>query len=192
MTQKLLSPYKKGKDSFDQSSGLTPVETPFSHLPISQCAICHLNNQKSDPTKFNAKDNGDENSERCLRCGIKLQWFEEYGTNDNDIDNDAIIVDYEDVVEEEDDSDENDLNEKEELSGDNEREDSDYSDGQEYDEDEDLEEEDEEDDMDEGLDILFFVFVSGVFFVFITLFFVKVIEFIFFGFLVFSVNFHII
>lgn len=179
MTQKLLSPHKKGANSFDQSSGLTPVVTPFSHLPISQCAICHLNNQKSDrksdslclvtnpyvtncghifcyvclATKFNAKDNGDENSERCLRCGIKLQWFEEYGTNENDIDNDAIIVDYEDVVEEEDDSDENDLNEKEGTSGDNEREDSDYSDGQEYDEDEDLEEEDEEDDMDEGLDM---------------------------------------
>lgn len=41
MTKKIMSPYKKGQR---HETGNTPVFTPYTNLPVSQCAICHNNN----------------------------------------------------------------------------------------------------------------------------------------------------
>lgn len=100
-------------------------------MPVSQCAICHNNNDiaatssnknssissscmVTNPyvtncghiycyiciaTKFNSLENTDSDSKGCLRCGMKLQWFKEVGDNEGDIDEDAIIVLYEDMEE---------------------------------------------------------------------------------------------
>ncbi|CAH6720451.1 hypothetical protein CLIB1444_04S00342 [[Candida] jaroonii] len=119
MSQKLLSPYKK--DDVQQA--------PLSNLPVSQCAFCFYNKERAllagekkiasvstnitNPhitncghiycyvclaSLFSAADAYD-GFDGCLRCGEKLQWFKKYG-EDGDIDEDAILVEYEEVEEE--------------------------------------------------------------------------------------------
>lgn len=146
--------------------------TQFTNLPVSQCAICHENNFKNvimglktppssgtvtNPyvtncghvycyvciaTRFNSiKALGEELT--CLRCAQKLQWFREFGTDDDEVDQDAILFIGEEVEEEE----EEEYDEKVEmnhnrdlpqvpLSSGEEEEDSDFSEEEEYEEDE--------------------------------------------------------
>lgn len=203
MTKKILSPYKKGQK---QASGDRPVFTPYTNLPISQCAICHNNNdiaasssnKKSSissscavtnpyitncghiycyiciATKFNSLENTDSNSDGCLRCGMKLQWFKELGDNDDDIDQDAILVAYEDVENDESGEEGNDevklqkdeldtdeeyennekiiTSEPESLSEQESEEEGDFSEGEDYEEDQELDD-NFDSDFDEGLDL---------------------------------------
>lgn len=105
-----------------------PTSTAYTQLPLSQCAICHeqedyLTRMSGSKTKaptynitnpyitncnhiycyvclagrFNAIENGNEDAESCPRCRLKLQWFKEYGNDEADIDENAIMVDLEDV-----------------------------------------------------------------------------------------------
>ncbi|CAH2356033.1 hypothetical protein CLIB1423_44S00122 [[Candida] railenensis] len=94
--------------------------TPYTNLPISQCAICIENSvkERSRPstatdglfpitnpyitncghiycyvcisTRFNAMEISDGENDICLRCSKKLESFREF----DDIDKTAIIVDY--------------------------------------------------------------------------------------------------
>lgn len=188
MALKMLSPYKKDSAEFNREAGTIPVETPYSHLPISQCAVCHHNAQRdgkksgdnyclvTNPyitncghvycyvclaTTFNAIENGDDDSEPCLRCGMKLKWFEAYGRKDGDIDAEAIMVTYEeeegvegveegegDKEEEEEEEYEEEVEEqKAEIQVDSSDE---YSEGEEFDADE---YDDDDDDLDEAFDM---------------------------------------
>lgn len=119
MSQKLLLPYKK-----DQTQ-----QAPLSNLPVSQCAVCFYNKERAllagekkvgsvstnitnphitncghiycyvcTAFMFNAADSFD-GYDGCLRCGEKLQWFKKYG-EDGDIDEDAILVEYEEIEDE--------------------------------------------------------------------------------------------
>lgn len=160
--------------------------TPYTNLPISQCAVCTFNSGSlgqtasvstaSHPvtnpyitncghiycyvciaTKFNGMENSDNDSDVCLRCNEKLTWFKEY----NDVDEDAIMVEYEEVEEEssyEDSDEEVEENSNYDLSSEEEEEEgeeedvphsanisqslhtdsdvSDYSEGEDFDEDE--------------------------------------------------------
>lgn len=186
MAHKMLYPYKKDSAEFNREAGTIPVETPYSHLPLSQCAICHHNAQKdgkkstdtyclvTNPyvtncghvfcyvclaTTFNSIENGDDDSEPCLRCGMKLTWFEEYGRKEEDIDTDAIMVTYEDVDEEEEREEESDdeaegeksqiQSEVEDVSEEERNSEDEYSEGEEFDADD----YDDDDDMDEAFDM---------------------------------------
>lgn len=104
-----------------RSTSQTPVQTRFTTLPISQCAICIETIERSDlraasthvtnafitncghifcyvclATRFNAIENGNEEAEGCPRCRMKLENFHQYGAQE-DIDTDAIMVNYEEV-----------------------------------------------------------------------------------------------
>lgn len=209
MTKKILSPYKKGQR---RETGDIPIFTLYTNLPVSQCAICHNNNDiaatssnknssissscmVTNPyvtncghiycyiciaTKFNSLENTDSDSEGCLRCGMKLQWFKEVGDNEGDIDEEAIIVLYEDMEENGSDEDEEtaeqelveknifDIEQEEDdqvdekgepshsrIESDEEgdiNENSDYSEGEDFDEDEDLEQDIYDDDFDSDFD----------------------------------------
>lgn len=209
MTKKILSPYKKGQRRETRD---TPIFTPYTNLPVSQCAICHNNNDiaatssnknlsmgsscmVTNPyvtncghiycyiciaTKFNSLDNTDSDSEGCLRCGVKLQWFKEFGENEGEIDEDAIIVSHEDWEENDSDDDgetaEQDTVKKNSIGIEAEEgrqidekggfnhsriesdeeedinENSDYSEGEDFDEDEDLEQVAYDDDFDSDFD----------------------------------------
>lgn len=145
LAHNMLEPYRKrvGKKGSEKNSSI------YSTLPVSQCAICHRNNELSDrksansvffvtnpyvtncghvfcyiclATRFNALESGDEDFESCPRCSTKLTWFEEYGHGENDVDPDAIMVDYEDASDEE-------IPEKEEQQSDEDGEDSDEEEG---------------------------------------------------------------
>lgn len=104
-----------------RSTSQTPVQTRFTTLPISQCAICIETIERSDlraasthvtnafitncghifcyvclATRFNAIENGNEEAEGCPRCRMKLENFHQYGAQE-DIDTDAIMVKYEEI-----------------------------------------------------------------------------------------------
>lgn len=102
------------------------IQSKFRSLPISNCAICRYNSEKATlsgnkklqginytitnpyvtncghiycyvciSTRFNAMDTDGDNT--CLRCGEQLKWFKEYGVEE--VDEDAIMVSYEEVEE---------------------------------------------------------------------------------------------
>lgn len=108
-----------------------PVTTRFTSLPISQCAMCietteargikAASTQITNPcvincnhvycyiclaTRFNAIENGNEQAEGCPRCRMKITSFKQYGDSPGQVDQDAIMIDYDDVESEEDDTDE--------------------------------------------------------------------------------------
>lgn len=110
-----------------RSTSEKPVQTRFTTLPLSQCAICIETIERSDikaasthvtnafitncghifcyiclATRFNAIENGNEEAEGCPRCRLKLEHFHQYGSQE-DVDTDAIMVAYEDVEEASDD-----------------------------------------------------------------------------------------
>lgn len=124
MTSKMLLPYrKKAKKSQDEetfssaysnlpisqcaichnnsekrarSLGKTPSSLssfPITNPHVTNCGhvYCYI----CIATKFNAIENNDGDEEGCLRCGLKLTWFEEYGSKAGDVDEDAIMVMYE-------------------------------------------------------------------------------------------------
>ena len=132
--------------------------TPYSSLPMSQCAVCHRNKDYAlmagekkttsvscmvtNPyvvncghiycyvcaaSLFNALEVSD-NDEGCLRCGKKLLWFKKYGEEEEDIDEDAIMVEYEEEEEEEKDDDEEKDNNSDNNSDNNNNSDSDSED----------------------------------------------------------------
>lgn len=126
-----------------------PKVFPFANLPLSQCAICHLQMAgKQDfclvtnpyitncghifcyiclATRFNAINSGDDDAKPCVRCGEKLEWFEEY---EGEPDPDAIIVEYEEPETHEKDDNESDKEQEPQFS------DSDaFSEGEEFGED---------------------------------------------------------
>lgn len=105
MVRRLLRP--RGRKGKQQGTKVTP----FTNLPINQCAICHQNNmmaQQSGQSRLEsigeitnayetncghiycyiclaAKFNSMEirgSAERCLRCGEELKWFKEYGVDE--------------------------------------------------------------------------------------------------------------
>lgn len=123
MAHNMLEPYRRRKGKKEEKSA-----SVYSGLPLSQCAICHRNNELSDrksanslffvtnpyvtncghvfcyiclATRFNALESGDEDAEACPRCSTKLTWFEEYGRDKNAVDQDAIMVEYEDASDDE-------------------------------------------------------------------------------------------
>lgn len=124
MTSKMLLPYrKKAKKSQDEetfssaysnlpisqcaichnnsekrarSLGKTPSSLssfPITNPHVTNCG--HIYCYICIATKFNAIENNDGDEEGCLRCGLKLTWFEEYGSKAGDVDEDAIMVMYE-------------------------------------------------------------------------------------------------
>lgn len=121
MTRKLLG---RSKNSLDVQSGNVPTLTSYTNLPVSECAICHDNNNQASQTggrtfssagpvtnpyitncghvycyvcistRFNMiKVNGEDMP--CLRCGKRLEWFEEFGLADGAVDEDAIVLSFE-------------------------------------------------------------------------------------------------
>ncbi|KAG2735882.1 hypothetical protein G9P44_002096 [Scheffersomyces stipitis] len=98
--------------STSKSQEKTTIISPYTNLPLSQCAICHDNNNQAaasgmksfttsgnitNPyvtncghiycyvcisTRFNAIKASGEELP-CLRCGSKLEWFREYGTSED-------------------------------------------------------------------------------------------------------------
>lgn len=173
-------PFGKNKVSTPLTTD-SPVETKYSKLPVSQCAICidfaQASGLKAASTfvtnacitncghifcyvclaaRFNAIDNGNEEAEGCPRCRVKLTSFRVYGSDNDDVDKDAIVVTYEDYEEHSDgdvgDGDHEDKDVKEEPQDDLEEEsalDSDSS----FSDNEDLAEEvdDFEEDFDDAL-----------------------------------------
>ncbi|RLV90394.1 Cytokinesis protein sepH [Spathaspora sp. JA1] len=119
MTRKLLLRQGGREDGMEIQVGKSgPVFTPYTNLPVSECAICHENNNQiaaggrtsachiTNPyitncghvycyvciaTRFNViKTRGEDMP--CLRCGQRLEWFHEFGSDELAIDEDAIIV----------------------------------------------------------------------------------------------------
>lgn len=84
-----------------------PCITNCGHL---YCYVCLA-------TKFNAMENSDSESTLCPRCGAALEWFRLYGIEEEDVDKDAILVDYESESENE----ENDNDLEEEQASDQEQ-----------------------------------------------------------------------
>lgn len=133
MTTKMLSPYKKDhqRDAGATPTFTPYTNLPTSQCAIcyNNNDIASLSNKNSTvstscmvtnpyitncghiycyiciATKFNALESSDSDFEGCLRCGMKLEWFKEFGDNENDIDEDAIIVPYDDIADEDDDHD---------------------------------------------------------------------------------------
>lgn len=125
MTSKMLLPYRKKAKSKSQddeafssaysnlplsqcaichnngekrarSLGKTPSSLssfPVTNPHVTNCG--HIYCYICIATKFNAIENNDGDEEGCLRCGLKLTWFEEYGSKAGDVDEDAIMVMYE-------------------------------------------------------------------------------------------------
>lgn len=161
-----------------KTTAQTPIRTRFTTLPIAQCAICIETIQRNDikaastyvtnafitncghifcyvclATRFNAIENGNEEAEGCPRCRMKLESFHQYGAEE-DIDNDAIIVKYEEVERDSDEEEAGDyFEERKEIELESDQED-DIPIGkarEDFSEMEDLEE-DVDDDVDEELD----------------------------------------
>ena len=84
-----------------------PCITSCGHL---YCYVCLA-------AKFNAMENSDSESALCPRCGATLEWFRLYGVEEEDVDRDAILVDYESDSENE----ENDIDFKEEKASEREQ-----------------------------------------------------------------------
>ncbi|KAI5951409.1 PEX2 [Candida jiufengensis] len=127
------------KDSTNSVVVDSKLITPFTNLPVSECAICHYNIQQASQsggrvfttagpvtnpcitncqhvycyvciaTQFNIKKISGEDV-LCLRCNSKLEWFQEFEADEKAIDEDAITI----KVEEDDDEDdeEEELDEK--------------------------------------------------------------------------------
>lgn len=114
-----LVPYNRGKNAQPLVTD-SPVPTKYSNLPRSQCAICIEFAQASGikaastyvtnacitncghifcyvclAVRFNAMENGSEEAEGCPRCRMKLTSFRLYGSESVDVDEDAIVVPYE-------------------------------------------------------------------------------------------------
>lgn len=131
MSKKLiLTTRNNDKQSVSDNTDSSSTTTPYSNLPMSQCAVCHRNKDYAlmagekkttsvscmvtNPYVVNCGHiycyvcaaslfnalEISDNDEGCLRCGKKLLWFKKYGEEEDDIDEDAIMVEYE---EEEDD-----------------------------------------------------------------------------------------
>lgn len=66
-----------------------PYVTNCGHI---YCYVCLAG-------RFNAIENGNEDAEACPRCRQKLVWFKEFGTEDSDIEENAIMVELQDVEE---------------------------------------------------------------------------------------------
>lgn len=175
---KSVIPYRKSTNAYLTTSE-TPIQTPFTQLPISQCAICkevveitgikaastyvtnacitncgHIYCYVCISTRFNAIENGSEGAEGCPRCRMKLTSFELYGNKVEDIDTDAIMVQYEEVDSESEDEESADTTEKGnevlfERSDDSASDDESHENEDVYDDMEDLEEEMDEDDFDD-------------------------------------------
>lgn len=109
----------KGKEATAPNAVLL---SRFSHLPVSQCAICIENKeirgikvattQVTNPfvtncghifcyiclaTRFNSMDNDVEGAELCPRCNTKLTNFKDYASDVLDIDKSVIIVPYQEI-----------------------------------------------------------------------------------------------
>lgn len=69
-------------------------------------------------SKFNHLENAGFDSEGCLRCGRRLAWFREYGTDEKEYDDDAIIVSYT-LVDDTKESSENEISEKDDADHEN-------------------------------------------------------------------------
>ncbi|KAI5963265.1 PEX2 [Candida pseudojiufengensis] len=109
------------KDSTNSIDVDSKLITRFSNLPVSECAICHYNNEKASQsggrvfttagpvtnacitncghvfcyvciaTQFNVKKTSGEDV-LCLRCNSKLEWFQEFEADEKSIDEDAITI----------------------------------------------------------------------------------------------------
>lgn len=120
--KKQITSFLPKKKADFKSVSQTPVQTRFSGLPVSQCAICIETIERSDikaasthvtnafitncghifcyvclATRFSAIENGNEDAEGCPRCRLKLTNFLQYGNSVGDCDTDAIMVEYEEV-----------------------------------------------------------------------------------------------
>lgn len=125
MTTRMLLPYKRKKSNLAQddekffspyanlpnsqcaichnnsekrakSLGKTPSALssfPVTNPHVTNCG--HLYCYICIATKFNVIENNGSDEEGCLRCGQKLTHFEEYGSRAEDVDEDAIMVMYE-------------------------------------------------------------------------------------------------
>lgn len=127
-----LLPNRNNQDY--RSTSQAPVHTRFTSLPVSQCAVCIETIERSDfkaasthvtnafitncghifcyvclATRFNAIESGKVEAEGCPRCRLKLTHFEEFGTLNEDVDQDAIMVEH---IEVDEDSDEDIIGEK--------------------------------------------------------------------------------
>ncbi|KAI5961506.1 PEX2 [Candida margitis] len=101
--------------------GNTKQLTPYTNLPVSECAICHYNNHQAaqsggrvfttagpvtNPcitncghvycyvciaTQFNVMKSSGDDVP-CLKCGTKLEWFKEFEADEKAIDVDAITI----------------------------------------------------------------------------------------------------
>ncbi|KAG7665928.1 PEX2 [[Candida] subhashii] len=124
--------------------GHAPTITPYTNLPIHECAICHDNNNQASSTgartfpsagpvtnpyitncghiycyvciaaRFNMISKGGEDLP-CLRCGQRLEWFQELDSDEQAIDKDAITIANE---QEEDEVDEVDFDDNESIVSD--------------------------------------------------------------------------
>ncbi|RCK54762.1 Peroxisomal biogenesis factor 2 [Candida viswanathii] len=132
---------KPGNSLEVQSGNGGPFITAYTSLPVSECAICHDNNNQAaasggrtfpsagpvtNPyitncghvycyvciaTRFNMIKMNNEDLP-CLRCGQRLEWFEEFGADERAIDEGAITIQPE--------IDESDEEEEEEAKAENE------------------------------------------------------------------------
>ncbi|KAG5417652.1 PEX2 [Candida metapsilosis] len=110
-----------GPNTFEFEPGHTPQMTPYTNLPVSECAICHYNNHQAaqsggrvfttagpvtNPcitncghvycyvciaTQFNVMKSSGDDVP-CLRCSRKLEWFKEFEADEKAIDVDAITI----------------------------------------------------------------------------------------------------
>ncbi|GEQ70333.1 hypothetical protein JCM33374_g4009 [Metschnikowia sp. JCM 33374] len=117
---------RKNDESSQYGYSEKPITTRFSSLPLSQCAMCiettesrgikAVSTEITNPfvtncrhifcyvclaTRMNAIENGNEQAEGCPRCRLKITSFKQYGDSSEDIDEDAIMVDYQEVESEE-------------------------------------------------------------------------------------------
>lgn len=176
----LRSLLPKSSDTASIGYSEKPVLTKFTSLSLSQCAICveiiqvsgilAAPSQITNPcitncghifcyvclaTRLNAIESGNEKAEGCPRCRMQITSFTQYGNEADQVDPDAIMVEYEtasDSEETEDDSpevrgtpaeNEKNYSASAELRSDLEE------DGIDFSENEDLEEDDEFESMEE-------------------------------------------
>lgn len=119
-----------GPNTFEFEPGNTKQVTPYTSLPVLECAICHYNNHQAvqsggrvfttagpvtNPcitncghvycyvciaTQFNVMKSSGDDVP-CLRCGSKLEWFKEFEADEKAIDLDAITITMDEDDEEE-------------------------------------------------------------------------------------------
>ncbi|KAI5968619.1 PEX2 [Candida theae] len=110
-----------GPNAFEFEPGSKKQLTPYTNLPVSECAICHYNNHQAaqsggrvfttagpvtNPcitncghvycyvciaTQFNVMKSSGDDVP-CLRCSSKLEWFKEFEADEKAIDADAITI----------------------------------------------------------------------------------------------------